>query len=610
MKGKRKGSIKITIALLVICVEVIAVFAIQNYSIFSMDKSNGLQVAEYRTRLEEDVKNELRHQVEIAVSLMQQVYDRQAAGELTEDEAKKMAADLVRDLRYDNGEGYFWMDTTEGVNVVLLGRDTEGTLRIDAQDPNGVYYIREIIKHGMEPGGGFTYFSFPKPNGTEALPKLGYSLEFKPYGWVVGTGVWIDNLDKIEAEYSSNAYSTLESIILQSIIIMIFVLIISVIAALFLGSKIAKPIELVTQMLEKMASGKFGFSDDDEKVWKLKHHKSEIGQMVQAMETLNVSLSELMGKIVETICYVASASEELSANATQSADASELVAQAILNVSGSCNNQIEEIANASAETQQFLSNMQEFFETIDKSSEMINMTNESASKGSVDINNAMNQMKSIEHSVEDTAVVVEGLGKRLQEINSFVDTIAEIASQTNLLSLNASIEAARAGEIGRGFSVVASEISKLAEQSNEASRNIAALISEILEKSKDSLQAMDTGLFNVREGSQVVQHAGDIFSEIVTMVQDVAKQSSYMKEIVTQLSSGTDNISNNIHQIEEMSQAIASETESVSAASEQQTASSHEIASASDKLAENAQELQSFVSKFEIYIGGENNAIL
>ncbi|KLU67102.1 methyl-accepting chemotaxis protein 4 [Desulfosporosinus acididurans] len=110
-----------------------------------------------------------------------------------------MAADLVRNLRYDQ-ENYFWIDTTEGVNVVLLGRTAnEGKSRLNAQDSHGKYYVKDFISNGLKPDGGYTDYTFAKPNQTVLLPKRSYTLLFKPYNWVIGTGNWVDDMDKLVA---------------------------------------------------------------------------------------------------------------------------------------------------------------------------------------------------------------------------------------------------------------------------------------------------------------------------------------------------------------------------------------------------------------------------
>jgi methyl-accepting chemotaxis protein len=139
----------------------------------------------------------IKTQVETAVSMLDALYQKSQKGEFSIDEAKQRGADLLRELRYgENKDGYFWADTTDGGNVVLYGKpDVEGTNRWNSY-VGGVYHVREIIKNGMKEGGGYTDYYFPKKDESIPLPKRGYSLLFEPFGWVVGTGYYLEDIQR------------------------------------------------------------------------------------------------------------------------------------------------------------------------------------------------------------------------------------------------------------------------------------------------------------------------------------------------------------------------------------------------------------------------------
>ncbi|MBQ7148064.1 MAG: cache domain-containing protein [Pseudobutyrivibrio sp.] len=597
---KKRGSLKTTLVAVILAAVVITAVIISAFTVISTLKTNADQTEAYQNRLLEDVKTELKNETQEAMSICAVMNARYEAGEMTKEEAMKEAADIIRELKYNDGAGYFWVDTSEGVNVVLLGRDTEGQSRWDATDTNGNKYIQMMIQNGLQDGGGYTSLMFAKPNETEELPKINYTAYYEPFDWVMGTGVWVDHLDGLTAIYTEHADAALQKNLIATVIILIVLIICGVVVALFFGEKITKPIKIASSQIVRMSNSDFTESEDLESVRKLVNRNNEIGAISGALDSMHRNIRDLMMEISDTTTSVAAASEELSASATQSAEASEMVATSCTNVANSCSGQINAVTDASSETDSFVTNMQNFQEAISRTTGMIKAANEAAVNGASDMTNATDMMNSIRESVENTAQVVEGLGERLKSINEFVVTISEIASQTNLLSLNASIEAARAGEMGKGFAVVASEISKLADDSNQAAQKITELIAGITKNSQEAVEAMREGAQNVINGSELVNEAGGTFNNIVNMVNSISEESNTMSSIVEQLSAGTDTIARNIHDIEQMSIEVADETSNVSAASQQQTASSYEVAQASDKLAGNAQELQDFVARFSL----------
>ena len=601
MEGtKKRGTLKTTLVAVILTAVIVTAGIITLFSIFNTIKTNNESTEAYSSRLLEDVENQLRYETEEAMSICQVMYARYQAGEMSLEQAKKESADIIRELRYNEGSGYFWVDTSEGVNVVLLGRDTEGQSRWDLTDSSGNKFIQQMIQNGMQEGGGYTHLMFAKPNETEELPKINYTAYYEPFDWVMGTGVWIDDLEALEKEFVAHQHQALIASVIQTIIVLIVLIAVGAFIAFYFGSRITKPIALATNQMVRMSNSDFTETDEIAEVRKLVAHNNEIGAISEALDLMHSNIRNLMLQISDTTSSVAAASEELSASATQSAEASEMVATSCTNVATSCSGQINAVTGASNETDSFVTNMENFKEAINRSGDMIKATNEAAINGAADMTNATEMMNTIRESVENTANVVEDLGESLKSIDEFVVTVAEIASQTNLLSLNASIEAARAGEMGKGFAVVASEISKLADESNQAAQKINELIAGIMKNSQEAVSAMRQGAEEVVNGSDLVNEAGETFNNIVNMVNSISEESNTMSSIVDQLSGGTDTIAKNIHEIEQMSIAVADETSNVSAASEQQTASSYEVAQASDRLAGNAQELQDFVARFSL----------
>lgn len=572
------------------------------FFIISQIQANRAQLVHYRDNLEANVESSLKGETEVAYSILEEYYKRQQSGELTQEQAQKGAADAIRDLRYDAGKGYFFVDTTEGINVVLLGRDTEGKSRINSVDPNGKYYIKEIIQNGMNDGGGFTDLMFAKPNTTEPLPKRNYSVCFKPWNWVIGTGVWIDEIDGQVAEEQALLDSELRSDILTALVVMVVMTVLLIFAAFYTGNRIARPIQIVAKRINYLGEGDFrAHEGEDAKEFEdMLNRGDEIGVMTRAMKNMRLKQSELMQQIVSTAEYLAAASEELTSTSEQAATVSKSIAESVMNVAGNCTEQFNQIETASGSVSNLSTHMGEFTATLRETGNHIQETNKVAETGRSNVGGAISNMETIDSTVNNIASVIEELGEKSQQIGVIIDTISSIADQTNLLALNAAIEAARAGEHGRGFAVVAEEVRKLAEQSQESAGEIANVVVGIQRDTENAVQAMKSGVEQVKSGTGAVKEAGGSFSTIAAMVSKVADNSNVMEGAVGELSASTTKINEAIDKINAMSRSVASEAETVSASTEEETASMLEIADASRKLAEQAQDLQNVLSKFKL----------
>ena len=592
-----KMSLKNKVIFVVVAISLLTTLCIGVMMVYSMVDESKRQVETYRETLTRDIEKQLKDQTESAVSVINYVYSLQQNGTLTEEQAKKEAADRVRAMRYDNGAGYFWIDTYEGVNVVLLGRPTEGKSRINSVDPNGTRFIEEMIKNGRKEGGGFTDLMFAKPGEDTPLPKRNYTVAFAPYQWVLGTGVWIDYIDSMVAHQEEEANAALWSgLIKMGVFVLVLQLLFIFIGYVF-ANKIIQPIISVTDRLKVFATGDFRTDSSDDARY---DSNDEIGEMRQAMRTLQSNISDMMKKVMDTAQQVTDSAGQLNTNASQSAEVSNSVANSMVNVAGNCSEQFTEIETANGQVETLGRHMMNFVNTIQHSSEVVKVTQAKAVAEAKTVDGAVEQMKLIQTSVMQSADVITELGEESDRIGKIVDTISSIAAQTNLLALNAAIEAARAGEHGRGFAVVADEVRKLAEQSSESAGEIAGLITSIQDKSQKAVAVMQEGVDRVESGTKVVQDSGASFNEIAEMVSKVVEESQEMNNIVNALNENTKTIGEAIQSVAVKSSSVSSEAESVSAASEELTATMSEIESASGVLAEMAKDMLKSVEHFKM----------
>lgn len=555
------------------------------------------QLENYRTQLLQDVDTSLKNETQIVVSLLEKVYQQQQAGLLSEPEAKKLAADLVRDLRYDDGKGYFWIDTADGVNVVLLGRDVEGKSRIDLVDPNGVHFIQEMLKNGRQSGGGYTDLSFAKPGETTPLPKRNYTTTFAPYQWVLGTGVWIDQIDALIAAQKEAIDADFYSSLRMTVLVSVLIEALCIVLAIFFSNKLATPIVHVTNRLATLAQGDFRHNAALEaKI----SSTDEIGRMSQALDTLQHNVRQMMKQAIEAAEKITTAVAQLNESADQSATVSSQVAFSMSKVADSCNEQFAEMDRTKAQIGTLEQHMSAFAGNLSQTVDAVAGTNRAAAQGATRVNEAVLQMQRIAESVSHSAEVITVLGEESDKIGTIVDAIAAIAEQTNLLALNAAIEAARAGENGRGFAVVAEEVRKLAEQSSTSADEITALITSIQEKAQNAVEVMQEGASQAQGGTEAVDAAGRTFKEIASMVEHVASESSAMGSRVHELEQSTHSIRDSAESMNKMSRSVAAESQTVSAATQEQTAAVQQIAGASRSLNEMSQAMHAAISKFKV----------
>lgn len=590
--------VKGKLVLLFVAVSALATVLVGTYFTISTIQQNRQANVQYAENLHAQFDRELKLQTQGLVSSLNAIYDEQKAGRLTEDRAKQQAIAVIKAVRFD-GDGYFFADDLNGVCVAhaTLGSKVEGKNRLNDQDKNGVYYMQEIFKAAKsDEGGGYSNFSFPKPNESEALPKRGFSMIFKPYGWVIATGAWVDHIDAMVKEHEAQTAEGLYRQIAVSVGILLLIELIIVFLAFYLAKSFTKPILAAAEHIEHLATG--DFSDRADSLFGSR--RDEFGKMEHAFKDLSANMRKLLQTINDCAKEVTDGVKKLDASTTKSAEISGQVAQSILEVAAVTHTQLDSMESVSNVIEQLSAGMQEVSANATESAEHAEKVSLSAASGTQAIEKSIGQMQHIERTVKNSAAVIDKLGERSQAIGEIVDTISGIAGQTNLLALNAAIEAARAGEQGRGFAVVAEEVRKLAEQSQAATEKIAGLIGEIQQDTEQAVVTMNEGTKEVELGATVVDAAGTSFKEIVGLVGHVADQSKTIASTIQEMAGHTEKIVVSVKDISGMNQEVVKETETVSSSTEGQMESAEKISQASEDLLALAQHLEEEVKKFKM----------
>ncbi len=513
--------------------------------------------------IDEGAENKLINLVDNPYSIIDHYYQLSQSGELSEEEAKKVAKEEVKTLSFDKNNYYFILDTNYTMlthpNAKLEGTNAEGL-----EDPSGKKFIKEIVDIASKNGTGFINYVFDKPGHDEPQPKLSYAKHFKEWDWIVSTGIYIDDLDAVKSNTAK-----------KSIIAAIFVLV----GILAMGALIIIPMSRMTKRYIK----------NIEKYAELDFQENLVVEGNDEFGTIAITVNKVVDSIRELINSIQKNAEIINNGALQIKSESDVLT--------------DQANDASAVTEQMAAGMeetaaasQEVTSTAHEMGEAANSIAVSASEGAhnaQDISKRSTIMKKdAEESNEEAKNIYDNVktdlaraiseAKAVEKINILTDAILSISDQTNLLALNAAIEAARAGEAGAGFSVVAEEIRKLAEQSASTVTDIQNVVSTVnnsvenlKENSENILQFFDEKVLNDYQKFIGIadQYAVDAetFNAVMTdfsatseelnaSIEEITSSMQQVSEVTVESAKGAENIvvkTNNILEVAQNVQKVS-----------------------------------------------------
>ena len=510
-----------------------------------------------RNLIMDEKQNATSSLVQQATSMLASYQKQIDSGALSKEEAQKRAAERISNIRYDNGTNYLWInDLTPRMIMHPLKPELNGTDLTNDKDPNGKAMFVEMAKVCREKGKGFVEYDWPKAGSDKPVPKLSYVELFQPWGWVVGTGIYIDDV-----------VAHVRNIQLTIGVVMCILLGLTVLLAWLVARSVTIPVREVVDSIKDIALGE----GDLTKRLPI-HGKNEVGELSACFNTFVDKLHGIISQVAGNALQLASAATQLqstsremsdsvnhlSSQSTTLATAGEEMAATSSDIANNCH-------MAANGAQQAADTTQQGFEVVSRTVEGIRFRG---------------------LKTKENAQLVESLGQRSDQIGAIVATIEDIADQTNLLALNAAIEAARAGEQGRGFAVVADEVRALAERTTRATKEISDMIRGIQQETKTAITSMEEGVKGTERGATEAAQLETSLQAILEQVSAVTDQINQIATAAEEQTSTTREISHNVLNLNDLAH--------------QNSRGISETALAANSVSKQAEELQRLVGQFRL----------
>lgn len=590
---------KIGTAVLFMCLS-IAILLTAFFGIFSVTsiyKISNKELAVMEERMHKDYDEMIKGQVQTIVTMIEPINKQIQEGKLTEEKGKELAASVIREARYGES-GYFWVDNTEGVNVVLLGSDIEGTNRTGIADHNGFKIVQRFLELGNGEGSGFLDYYYPKANEAEASPKRAYVQIYKPFNWIIGTGNYVDEFDKIvalEREETNKIIGGIVGLIfISASVLLLASVVISFIFRKIISAKVDKTLGLAKKMAE------FDLTGSEYELPAARRKQDELDGLLKMVCTVRGNLEEMIRVISDNAAKVADISGDISQIVSRTNKIAEDAAESMENISKGSGELAEHTlsaASATGNTGNIIGDMMEVLNRLDESIRVINDRKNEGMKLLAELNKAG---KNSSEAFGIMKVMTEETSESAAKISQASEMIQSISDQTNLLALNAAIEAARAGEAGKGFAVVADEIRKLAEQSASFTEDIREVIEVLKQKSEESVAMMEKVSTEIGKQTEIRAETGNKFTEISEQVEESRMVEEELKRSALILEKENKNLIEMVESLSAISEENAASTEEVNATIDEEARNMNTIAEAEEELKLIADRLKEEVARFKI----------
>lgn len=564
-KRGRTKSLKTTLVLVCAALGIVIGVVVGLIGVMTIRNISNGAYDEYAKAMEDGYKTEIKSQVQSVLTLLQAEYDKAAAGEQTEEEAKEKAAEIVRAMRYrDDDSGYFWIDDKDYILVMHpILPEQEGNNRYDLQDQDGIMIIQSIMKVCQSADkGGYNQFSFTKADGVTVAPKVAYSGYFEPWGWAVSTGNYVDDMEKeMQGIKDSIVKEFRNSCILMAgccVVLLIF----TVAVSFAVGEFLVIPLRRVKDFAVSISEGDLT-ADVQVK------QRNEMGVAADSLNIARERIHNLIMAIASTAHKVEQMTVEFDISFRQMEKSIGEVDIAVEEIAKNITAQAASTSDAAGE----VNKIAEGIDRTTKEVEDLRYNSDSMKKLSQECSDKLQELvRANMRTKEDVASMyeqAEATNEAADAIKQAAGLIDAIADQTNLLALNASIEAARAGESGKGFAVVATEIGALANQSAQSVSQISNIINDLVSKSVQSLKIMDQVNGTVERQVNVLNDTQRIFNELYKNLDQCMASIVSIEEMTEDIERQRQGITTVLDTLNGLAQDNAASSEETSAMTEE-----------------------------------------
>jgi methyl-accepting chemotaxis protein len=483
-------------------------------------------LSDMRSSLLEERRTRTRHVVDVAHTLLAHYEGLARSGKLGVAQAQEQALSSLRALRYDKDQ-YFWVNDMHPRMVMHPFKpELDGKDLTDNADPNGKKLFIAFVETVKRDGGGFVDYYWPKPGASEPAPKVSYVKGFAPWGWIVGSGIYVDDLDDIRHMFLAEAGKGLLALVIVAAFVGMVVTIIGKVIT-------RRATRLKTTMMEVAERG-------DLRLRVQLGGRDEFGNMAGAFDTVLESFQPLVREL-------RAAADQLGTEAATLSNESRDTAQAM-------QRQHQETEQVAVAMNEMSTTVQNVAHNTANAAEASRHATEASGQGREIVLRTTESIRGLAQEIGRASDIIAKVDAESRQIGAILDVINGIAEQTNLLALNAAIEAARAGEHGRGFAVVADEVRTLAGRTQVSTREIRDMIERLQTSATSAVAAMahsrqqaDGGVTQVAQADESLNRIGQAvqtINDMNTQIASAAEEQSAVAEEINRNVVGVNRVSN------------------------------------------------------------------